>query len=490
MEKSQAEWDIYTGNIEPYVVEKIKNRFGEGLANSVPLVSSINIFKKVVDSTSTLYRNAPERSYTELSDEQKETVNLVYRDMSVDAKMLQANRLFEAQKQQTHVIIEPIDGVLRMRPIKAHNINVKPMMENPEKAEVYIFSAFDKTRAENRDFSDDNYHNESIADVNDYKAHIDRYIVWSKDYHFVMNGEGEILIDGVVATDADTFKETNEKGIPVVVANQVGEVPVVEISAMKDFIYWREVTNDSVEFTIDFNQYMSMAGQIVEQQGFAQAVMRGPKEMMSQEVITGPTRIVHVITDPNVPGGDSSDFSFANPGSDLAGVQQYYEALLALYLSSRGVDPSEISGNASASKGFASGVERLLSLISKFEASKETRDIFRNAETKIYSIVKAWMNYSLETEDVLLDKYQVSQLPEESELLINYTEPQGILTEAEKVGIAEKRVELGLWSKKKAVMYLDGVTDEQAVEIIKDADKEAMESLFVGNAPINESSEE
>ena len=48
-ELSQTEWDIYTGNINPYVKESIANRFSHKLAEEVPIISAVNLLKKIVN---------------------------------------------------------------------------------------------------------------------------------------------------------------------------------------------------------------------------------------------------------------------------------------------------------------------------------------------------------------------------------------------------------------------------------------------------------
>lgn len=443
LQNSQAEWDVYTGNIRPYVEQKIIDRFSLTLCREVPIVSSVNVLKKLVNSKASIYKNSPTRDFSEVTDEQIEVINLIYNDMRCDFSLLEANKLFELQKKQTHLLIEPINGKLRMRPVKAHQVNVIPDEFNPEVGEIYIFSSYSKILNDNkREIKEQDFVNQKIADYDDSELQNERYVVWSKNFHFLMNGKGEILSEEIESPIA-------------------GVCPVVEISAMKDFVYWREETNDIAEFCINFNMHLSLLGQIVEQQGFSQAIIQGPENLLPQSISIGPNRILKLINDPNIPNGDVN-FSWATPSADISSAQAYAESLLAMFLSSQGIEATSITGTAQADR-FSSGIDRLLSQIEKFEASKETMAIFKEAEKDIYHIIKAWHNASL-SQDILDDKYLTTMISEDSEIMVKYSEPSSAITEMERLELAERKVDLGIWTKEKALAFVDEITLEMAEE--------------------------
>jgi hypothetical protein len=445
LENSQEEWDVYTGNIKPYVKQKIADRFSADLVKEVPIVSAINVLKKVVDSRASLYKSEPKREYTDLSDEQKEAVNNIYDNMRMDFSMLEANKLYELQKHQTHLLIEPKKGRLRIRPIKAHQVNVVPDELDPEEGEIYIFSSYNKDFNQNADrVTNKDSINQSIADYDDYEAQEERYVVWSSEYHFVMDGNGAIISEDIVNPIA-----------PI--------MPVVEISAMKDFNYWRELTNDVAEFCVDYNMHQSMLGQIVEMQGFAQAYLKAPSDLMPDYVEIGANRILKLITNPQMEG--DVEFGYANPNSDIASAQAYNEAILAQFLSSQGLDSNAVSGTAKTDK-YTSGTERLLAQVERFEASKETMAIFREAEQDVYEVIKAWHN-ELKKTDIIDPRFVTADLPESSEALVTYEEPKTDLTMLEMLDIAERRLEID-WSLKDAKAYLDDMSVEQAEEKLKE----------------------
>ncbi len=440
-DQSEADYDVYSGNIEPYVLKKLNKSFSPDTVSSFPLVSTINIAEKVVNSQASIYTNAPERKFHGVEDRGREALGEVYKDMWIDSKMLTANRFFKLQKQ-THVMVIPKNGKLQARVIKNHQLDVVPNPKDPEKGEIYILSGYDKIRSRAKAQQSDGQ-NQTIADQDDYKTTLARHVVWSKSFHFVMNGKGDIV------SDLDD------------IANPIGMIPIVEISEEKDMVYFLEWMNNDTKFTVEYNEALSNQSLVVLMQGFSQAVMKAPKDLMPQSLTVGPTKILKLITDDNEP--DSVKFDFVSTGADLGGVQAHTQSLLAQYLSSKGLDANAITGQATSSN-FSSGVERLLALVEKFEASREDISRFEQAEMMIFEVIKAWMN-ELNNTDLLEDKYK-SVIPENATMSIEYAKPEEMISQAEQLDIIERKMDLGLIGKKEAVMELNNMDEEQATEYL------------------------
>lgn len=450
MQESLREVDIYNSNIRPYVRKKLEDRFPPEVVDQLPIVASVNILKKTADAKANLYKNEPVRTFTDLDDNQKDSVSLIYRDGRINSEMLWSNKFYEIQRQN-HVKIVPKNGRLEFRTLKNHQLNVIPYPDNPEKGYIYIISSFDKFTSDLKEIQSDGQ-NQKIADRDDYKPETERFVIWSPNYHFVMNGLGEI-----------TSEEIENPIAPV--------VPIVEIaSPNKDFEYWLRGFSEIAEFTVDYNEQLSMVNQIVELQGFSQAYYKAPKDLQPATLSIGPHRILRLTTDPDNPQSDI-EFGFANPSSDIASSQDFVQSMLSQFLSSQGLDPSLVTSNAQASQSFSSGVERLLAMVDKFEASKDTQDIFRDAEAKIYQVVKAWLN-TLRDSDMLDDKYKTSEISESSELVVNFARPETIQTPDEKLSLIERKLELGLMTKVDALMELRGIDKEEAEEILRMIDGE------------------
>ena len=447
MELSLQDCDVYKGNIRPYVERQLICRFPSDVVREIPIVSSVNIARKMVDQKASLYRTAPMRDYTELSEDQEEKIDLIYKDMKADASFVMSDKYYELQNQN-HVMILPKKGKLKMRSLKNHQLNVVPSPKNPEQAEIYIVSAFTKEDSHLKEREGDGT-NQKIGDKDDYKSVDDTYIVWSRSFHFVMDAGGSIVSEEV------------ENPISPI-------IPIIEVSNDdKDFQYWVDGGSEASQFTVDYNSSLSMLGQIVELQGFAQAYLKAPENLMPKYVQVGPNRILKLITDPNTEG--DVDFGYANPGSDIAGSQAYYESLLAQFLSSQGLETGSVTGRADGGQSFSSGVERLLSMIEKFEASQDTMEIYRDVESGVYQAVKAWHN-TLKNTDLLDSKYWTADFPEDSEVIVHYKGPEAIQSEAEELDIVSRKIELGLASRIDILMEQEKITRDEAIERIREID--------------------
>lgn len=435
---SLEDTDVYSGNIYPYVLKRFQDIYKAETVNEIPIVSTINVAEKVINSTASIYKDAPERNFHETSDEQNETLDEVYNDMWFDTKMLSANRYFKLQKQ-THVMVLPKAGRLQARVIKQHQLDVIPFSNDPEAGEVYILTGFDKSLSTLKS-DQGNGTNEEIADQDDYKAMTTRHVVWSKNYHFVMDGKGNIL-----GEDID---------------NPIGLIPIVEIAEDKDMEYFIQFVNNDTKFTIEYCESLSNQSLVVKMQGFSQAVFMAPEELMPSSTTIGPTKILKIITNANIEG--EVDFKFVNPNSDLAGVQSHTESLLSQYLSSKGLDANAITGNAT-SNAQASGVSKLLAMVERFEASKDDLARFEQAEKNLFAVIKEWLN---KAQEVLDEKYTIATLSESAGVSVLYAEPQAIMSEIETLDVIERKLELGLISTVEAIAKDRNITDEQAQEVL------------------------
>ena len=178
------------------------------------------------------------------------------------------------------------------------------------------------------------------------------------------------------------------------------------------------------------------------------------------------TKILKLITNGNLDG--ETDFRFVTPNADLDGVRAHTESLLAQYLSSKGINPSSVTGQA-GSQTATSGIEKLLSMVEKFEASKQDMARFEQTENELFEVIKGWLNNTTNT-DTLLPEYQVT-IPEQATVSVKYAEPTAIMSEEERLNIAERRLDLGLWTLPQAIAYLDDLTEAQAEELVNDMEE-------------------
>ena len=447
--------EILNDRIKPYVIEELRNQFSEDSVKEIPVISSVNIAKRVVNQLACIYKDAPVRQFTELSEDQLERVELVYRDMMANKKLNLSNKIFKNHDQCLLQII-PKDGRLIMRALKPHQWDCVPMEDDPERAKAYIISSYDNYSELLEDSKNpapatgyqsmhaqntENYKNQKAIDAQEKRNK--RYLIWTVEESYFCDGNGNMIGEPTPNPLA-----------------QFGVMPFVEISAEKEFEYWVRAQNTFASFTVEFCASMSSVAQVVKLQGFAQAILKGNPELLPTNLQIGPNHLLFLPTDPNA--GVDTDFQFANPGSDINGSLAYLETLLTTFLSSNGIDPKTISMNGEG-QSYTSGLERLLAMIEKVSASREDYDTFERVEEKVWYIVKAWLN-ALSNSETLDQKYRTSQVPMDSRVVIEFAAPEMVKSDMEELEVISREIELGISSPVNAIMQREGLSREEAEE--------------------------
>lgn len=435
--ESYIDFEIYNDRIHKYVFDEIVRQTSIKTAQSMPIVSSINLAQRIVNNEATIYNNDPERT-TDLNDADQKAIDAVYDDGQFNTKLQKVNKYFKYRKQ-SFIQIVPKDKGITLRPLLSHHLDVIPDELDPEKAYAYIVSAFDKQL-----FQQSDGRNQSIADQDDYKASLERYVVWTAEYNFIMNGKGEIISE--------------------ILKNEIGELPFVDVSKDKDFEFFNRQGQTLSDFTVQYNAAWSDFLYISRLQGFSLGIFTGNSELMPKDYFVGPNRFIFLPSDPNNPNS-KVDFRFESPSPDLKGSLEGISGLLSNFLTSRGLSPKVISSDLNAKDTYASGVERLLAMIDKFEATKEDFDMFKNVESQIYDVVVKYL-VALSNTEFLDKEYWISQSALTSEFNVVFHKPEMIQTEAEKLSNLKLKIDLGISDKVLALMDLESISEEMATQKI------------------------
>lgn len=457
-EQSLKQFEIFMDRMEPFVSRYLEIFYNENDIKSLPLISSINLARRIVKQEASIYKCAPTRTFTGVSEEQKAVLEQVYKDMCFDQMMQKSNEYFKLQNQNNIQIVIR-DQKLAMRVLLNHHFDVVPELESPEYADAYILSGLNKSfmlpalESSNDDGTQsmsDGY-NEVIADMDDYQG-VKMYVLWSDIFNFLFTESGQV-VGGYTP-------------------NPIGIKPFVDISPAKDFEFFVRQGQSVTDFTVQFNAALTDMSQIVRLQGFAQAYMIAEQDMMPQSMKIGPAICVKLPMNADKPEV-RPEFGFAQPNADLEGSMKYLESLMALFLSSRGLDPKTISANGDAHQ-YTSGMERLLAMVEKFEATRSDFNIYMNAEKQCFKIIKAYLNTYSGT-DVL--KYKIAPLGEDADVEVMYEEPEMIETEMDKINLLKEKLDLGLMSKVEAIMEDREIPKEEAEKVAQEIDAEMQMSI-------------
>ena len=440
--RSFMQSQVYGGHSRTYVLDYLKTQFSEKTVEKMPIISTINLCKRIVDKQASIYVSEPTRSFSNLTDEQQDAIEKWYSDYKVNSYFCKANRAFKNQ-EQTFVMLAPDQaGKLKIRCLKPHNLDAIPSDIDPEIANAYMINAFDKSLANRTTLT-----NENIADSDDYKSQLEKYVTWTREVNFIFNGKGEIVSE--------------------ILPNPIGEIPLIDVSTVKDFEFFIEHCNSISDFNVQFLAGLSDLAQVVKMQGWSVSYLVATENTMPEVLFVGPNMVLKLKVDPNT--NHEPKFGYASPNADIEGSMKYLESVLAAFLSSRGLDASTISTQLSSTK-FSSGIERLLAMIEQFEASKEDFDLFRSVETQFFNLFKKWNNLFFGTTQKILDFI----IPEESQVEVTYHAPVMAMTQTEKTDNIIKRKEAGLMSRVEAVAEDRGISKEQAEYIVEEMDNEDM----------------
>ena len=147
--ESYKQSQVYAGFNRGYVIDYLRTQFSENTVNKMPIISTVNLCKRIVDKQSSIYVSAPSRSFTNLDEEQQEQILEWYEKNKVNSYFLKANRAFKNQEQTFLMLAPDQSGRLKIRVLKPHNIDAIPSEIDPDIAEAYLINAFDKSLAKN-----------------------------------------------------------------------------------------------------------------------------------------------------------------------------------------------------------------------------------------------------------------------------------------------------------------------------------------------------
>lgn len=450
--------DVYSGNQDKYIYQRISQLYGKDACNQIQAITSINLATRIVNTEASIYKYPPTRVFANATEQMQAQIDQHYKFMQSDEKLKTANRYFRLGNQCA-VQVLPKNGGLKTRVLYTHQYDVVPMASDPDAAEVYIIP-LQASKTDRQDFVNvsDNI-NQTIADKNDADLAKNKYIIWTAQYNFMCNGLGQFLDPATQQPRQPTAEE---------IINPIGRLPFIDVSGDKTLGFFNSGGNALSDFTITFGVILSDLGEIVKLQGYSQPVISSLEEPKSISV--GPHRVLWLKKDKNEPGDKDPKFEFASPSPDLEGSLSFAENTLRMFLTSRGTDSRLITSGQTDQ--YASGFERLLAMVDRAEATAEDKVLFQRVEQDYFNLIRDWNNYLIGTSDGLSDENKISPISDSVEMAVKFHEPMQVMTQEEKENSVQKRMELGLLSRKDAMKEIYGVEDAKAEEMIVAIDEE------------------
>ena len=476
--------DIQNGKIKPYILDELRKQLFDSSVQEMPIVSTINIQKRVVSKKACVYSEGVTRTFEGVTDTQAETILKIYEDGNANTELNKCNKKL-VYENQTLLGIFPRNKKIIFKKYELSQVDAFPETLDPESAKIIVISVFDKEVVTQTDASIQNTatgevptkdlfqgdkpgEDSEISSDETYKRSLERYIVWSKKHHFLMNGDGEVL--DLLDEDEKPFVEVTEQQLlsPI---REYGVIPFIDISREKDGQFWNESGSSLSDFTVQFNSMLSDLANNAKMNGYAVGVLKAPSDLQPETMVVGASMIIKLKTDN---GKDQEvDFKCASPESSIEEISDSIDKLLNYFITTEDLDSSAINSKGVA-KTFSSGYEKFLAMIEKREATREDYNLFKESEEgPMFNVVRAWANVLTGTE-TLDKKYHTGVIALEATCDVDYANANTILTDKEKIDNAKGRNDLGLESRVTMLMKLDGLTEEEAKKHIAlvDATKE------------------
>lgn len=467
----QRKFDVYRDRQDRYVIEKLENELSPKTVERMRKILSINVCKRIIDQKASIYKHAPERTFVNATETQKEQLDNLYAMGDVNSHLRLSNAYYELAKQSI-IYVVPKNNKIIARPIPLHMIDVIPDSEDPEKPYAYILNAWDldfrnSYQGYTSDAYTDSYYqndktNQVIADDSDRNSKQGKYIIWTKDYQVVCDERGDLLSE--------------------VIENPIGRLPFVDVAVEKDFQFFVRRGSGVVDFTIELLADLSDLATIAKLQGYSQAVIYSTEE--PKDIIIGSQKVLWLKKDANGQSGSDPKFEFASPSPDLNGSLEIINTRLKMFLSSEGLDTGVVSTGKDAQRTFTSGVDHLLTNLDKFEASQQSMDLYRNVEDEIFKLMVAWSNFMqpFNDEKALDPKLRLGQISDNVYLTVKYHSPMSVQTKQEIVDEQIKLLENGLTTKAKALSAIFGIDEDGAEKMLGELNEET-ESLIDRSQP-------
>lgn len=457
-------FEVMSDRQHDFVVAKLKSEFGEKALEEMRLITSINLTKRIVNEKASIYTEEPERVFNNMSKKDEQLAIDMFEAVKLNVKMKKANKVYKLHAQGAIMVTpNPAKKIVDVRILRPHQYDVVPVPDAPEEAAAYIISQFDKEKLiQTIDQLD-----QKIADREDYKRTLMRFVWWTPEFNFKTNGHGELII-----TDPQDGEEPLE--IPGMTPNLIKRLPFIDLAGEKEFEFWIRLGQNVVDFNIDYSATWSDMMTISKMQGYAQAVLTGDIEQLPNNIKMGP---LHVLMLPATSTSEvATKFEFVNPNPDLEGSLNAQERLLNNFLTSEGLDVDIVTSSPTGGQRFSSALERMLAQIDKFKATKDDFDLFKDAEVQTFELLRDWNN-ALQEFDFLKEDFKKGKLPENAYIEVNYKKPETVQTQSEKEDSVIKRLEKNLITKIEAIMELRGIEEKEAKKVLEELNLEKEENM-------------
>ncbi len=461
------DWQIYSGNVSPYVEAEIARTRPNSHAGYT--ISDVSFSKMITDTKAKAYKEMP---YRNIGNDK--TKNEEYSKMLSDAGV---------KKQMPY-----LDTITNLH---KHSLLWVNYHEFEEKYQLMAMQGYewsvvrDKDTGEligvilnygNRDivsgsFSGDGYDNLIAESQADSSAQSKIYVMWSKENYVIIEVESVNVTDTngqVVAKRSITYVENPENPNN---ENKLGVIPFIYTSqeCAIDFPTPSPLGDQTTKANALMSEYLT-ASNI---QGTGQLVIKYPKKLegMFKKLTMGLLSAIKLPQSSN-PEDRPTEVDYINPNPDLAGQKDAVLTYVKQVMNEHGLKNTSSVDDNSAS--FSSGLHMAIANASVQDIIEENQLMYVEVEKQMFEIFKAWESF-----------LGNSVFSEDDEIQVVFKKPKVLISDKEVLENIDKRLSLGLIEKYEALMLLDpNMSEDDAIEKaskIKDSQMSAVKNINFNN---------
>jgi len=313
-----------------------------------------------------------------------------------------------------HIMVRPVDGYMALEFISPACTMVWQNENNPRRADAIAYRLSDQT--------------EAIG-----VARRETWVFWSDDEHFTFELDSEGGMKRIIDPN-------NPKAL-----NPLGMIPMVRVcdGRTKDNEYWKGGVRDVLQLEHGINLELTAHAHGVLNQGFTQTYSSGyPDHLFDNR---GPD--THVAVNGVKEGDPNPVMGALQLHAQLNEMAQSIEGHLRMLAQTRDLPVSEFTSNKTAPEsGRAKWVERAPL---RAEVNKD-RSRWRRLFPELFYVLRIYHNYALSAG--LVDATLFGRFTENIAARIDFSEPEMMESETERLGRQEAEVKGGYKSKVDVLM--------------------------------------
>jgi hypothetical protein len=453
-------WQIFSGNQDPYVAEIIQSQ----RPKSYPAytISDISISKMVTDKKSKAYKQAPIRLIEKGADNKNERLDEIYKQGNALRQMPYFDTITNLQKYSlmwvNYLVPENRYNFMSLQP---HEFSVVRDKTTGELMAVILnYAHRDMTASAGTGDGLDGLLAESQADSS---ANSRIYRMWSKDHYVVVKiEESEIkTAKGLEVQKSVTYlsnpKNPNNE-------NVLHIIPFVFVSQELAIDY--PTLSPLGEQSSRFGSMMSELITAANIQGTSTLTFKYPESMQGQfdKISNGLMDVIELPQSSNDEDSDT-DASYISPTPDLSGQKDSYMAYLEGVLSQHGISVGQAMGKDIEAS--SSGIALAIKNANVQDIIETNQQVYVQVEKEMFEIIKVWEQF-----------IGSNIFSDDDTLHVTFKKPKVLISDKEVLDNIKLRLDMGLMQKHEALMELDpNLSEQDAKDKLEEIDKEKQDNM-------------